>query len=178
MSFHVRFIAYNTKPKNMSLGELNIYKFPKGFSLIVDTREQQSLFNGEINSLVVINKKLDFGDYSIKGFEEQFCVERKMISDFYGYIGRERKKTIRKMNEFKDIMLHRGFVGLAIEASEEDIMFGYMYSQLSPEVVRQALCSFRVRYGVHIYFNKSREYLRRWILDNAIKFYNIKRETS
>ena len=116
------------------------------------------------------------GDYTIQGFEPVFAIERKQISDFYTYIGAERDKTIRKMKVFADMIKRGGFVGLAIEAAEEDIYFGHIHSQVPPEVARQAINSFRIRYGVHVYFNPDREYIRRFVLDSAIKFYKIMRE--
>jgi len=146
--------------------------------MCVDTREQRPLFKPPPSGLPTVRKKLDHGDYAIKGFEEMFVVERKQMSDFYGYIGKERKKTVKKMEGLKGIVDSGGFVGLVVEASEEDIFFGYVMSKVSPEVARQALCSFRIRSGVHTYFNRSRECIERWVLDNAIKFYKVKREVS
>jgi ERCC4-type nuclease len=65
-----------------------------------------------------------------------------------------------------------------IEATEADLLAGYIMSRLSPEMVRQALVSFEVRTGVHIYYSRSRQDITRWILDRAIKFYKIKREVT
>jgi len=80
------------------------------------------------------------------------------------------------MKAFRDIIRAGGFVMLAIECSEAEIMSGNMYSTLSPEVARGAINSFRIRYGVHLYFNKERHMLQRCVLDSMIKFYNIMRE--
>ena len=155
---------------------------PGGFILIQDTREQRPLFTGEDypglvkGELTVIQTALPDGDYSIKGFESKFSVERKQISDFYTYIGKERESTRKKMERFKEIVSAGGFAGLIIESSEEDILTGYSMSRLSPEVARAALISFNVRYGIHIYMSRSRDSLRRWLLDRAVKFYKIQRE--
>jgi len=167
-----------THSMNPHLGQLKPYKIPEGLVLIVDTREQVQLFTDPIPGLTIIHHVLKNGDYSIKGFEDVFSIERKMISDFYGYIGKERKKTTRKMERFRDIVRAGGFVGLAIECSEEEILYGYYMSQLSPETARQAINSFRVRYHVQVYYNKDRQYIQRFILDSAIKFYNISREVT
>lgn len=161
---------------NKHLGKLKPYRIPDGFILVIDTREQLQLFTDPINNLIIIKKTLKDGDYSIKGFEDTFTIERKMISDFYGYIGKERKKTIKKMERFKQMIDNGGFVGLAIEEAEEDIMYGFHMSTIPPEIARQAINSFRLRYGVHIYYSKSREMIERFILDSAIKYYKLKRE--
>lgn len=155
---------------------LKPYKFPSGFYLLEDTREQLPLFRNPPKGLEIIRQHLHFGDYSIKGFEEYFSIERKMMSDFYKYIGKEQDKTVVKMKQFEKMVQANGFVGLVIEASEEEVYSGYGYSKVSPETARQALASFRIRYGVQTYCSESREAIERWILDNAIKFYNTRRE--
>ena len=154
------------------------FKIPDGFVLLQDTREQRPLFdeNVEIPGLTVVNTVLTHGDYSIKGFEDRFCVERKGVSDFYSYVGKQRSLTTAKMEAFRGIGFRGGFAGLAIEAIEADLLSGYIMSRLSPEMVRQALVSFEVRYGVHVYYSRSRQDITRWILDRAIKFYKIMRE--
>ena len=161
---------------NLTPAELKPFKIPNGLIIIIDTREQRPLFSPRPRGLVTIRKKVEFGDYTIKGFETEFAIERKQMSDFYSYIGKERKKTVKKMSDFNLIVCNGGFAGLVIEASEEDVLFGYVMSKVPPEVARQALVSFRIRSGVHVYFNRSRECIERWVLDNAIKFYKVRRE--
>lgn len=152
--------------------QLKPFKIPPGFTLIIDTREQLPLFKRPPKNLNILKKSLKDGDYSIEGYEDLFCIERKRISDFYSYIGSERKKTQRKMNRFAKM----DWVGLVIEASEADILSGYIMSKVPPEVARQTLVAFELRYGVHVYYNPSRHDCARWILDRAIKFYNIMQE--
>ena len=157
---------------------------PDGFVLIQDTREQKPLYSYSIESggselidtLKFCTKTLPYGDYSIWGYENLFCVERKQISDFYTYIGRERKRTTAKMEAFRDMVSKGGWVGLVVEASEADLLTGYVMSRVPPEVARQALVSFEVRYGVHTYYSRSRYDIARWVVDRAIKFYRIKQE--
>lgn len=157
---------------------LKPFKFPDGFVLIQDTSEQKPLFTPQTTpvDLIIINKKLKDGDYSIKGFEPYFTIERKQMSDFYRYIGAEREKTYRKLKRFKTMIDKDGWVGLVIECSEADILFGNLYSKVSPETARQALVSFEVRTGIHCYYSRSRNEIRRWVLDRMIKFYRLKRE--
>ena len=58
------------------------------------------------------------------------------------------------------------------------ILTGYIMSRVSPETARQALVSFEVRYGLHVYYSRSRRDIARWVLDRAIKFYKLQREVS
>jgi ERCC4-type nuclease len=166
------------KLKNIEIinNGLKPFKIPSGLVLMQDSREQQPLFAAPQDSLEVVSGTLPHGDYSIKGFENKFVIERKKISDFYSYIGRERERTVKKMTEFREIVSSGGFAGLVVEVPEADLLTGYIMSRVSPETARQALVSFEIRYGVHIYYSRSRKDIARWILDRAIKFYKIQRE--
>jgi len=156
----------------MEPGKLKPYRIPHGFKLVVDTREQLPLFQDPPGKLIILREKLDHGDYSIKGFEDQFAVERKMLSDFYGYIGKERKRTVEKLKVLGSMQ----WAALIVECEEDDLLFSSIYTQLTPEHARQALVSMRVRYGIHVYISSEREKLERFVLDHAIKFYRLARE--
>lgn len=163
-------------PTSIYTAELKPALIPQGFILVQDTREQKPLFSAPPDGLEVVRDALPYGDYSIRGFEDRFCIERKQMSDFYGYIGRERHRTIRKMEQFRDMVSAGGWVGLVVKATEADILTGFIMSRVSPETARQALVSFEIRYGVHVYYSRSRRDIRRWVLDRAVKFYRIQRE--
>ena len=152
-------------------------KFPDGFVLIQDTREQTPLFTRLPPGLTIKSQSLKNGDYSIHGFTHAFAIERKMISDLHSYIGKERTdKTTPKMERFREMTDDYGWVGLAIEGTEDDCYHANQYSSLTINQIRGALTSFRVRYGVQIYFHPDRKFVSRWILESAVKFYNMKRE--
>jgi ERCC4-type nuclease len=152
--------------------KLKGFSFPKGFILLQDTREARPLFNRVPPGLTIKSISLKNGDYSIEGFQDCFAVERKQISDFVSYVGKERDKTVEKMLRFRDME----WVGLVIEAKEADLLQPQEFSKVSPEAIRQALVSFEIRYGVHVYYSSKRDEISRWLLDRAIKFYSIKHE--
>ena len=158
--------------------DLKPARIPDGFMLVQDTREQKPLFTDPPEGLDVVTGTLPHGDYSIRGFEDRFCIERKQMSDFYSYIGKERTRTARKLKEFRQMIGSGGFVGLVVEATEADLLTGFIMSRVSPETARQALVSFEVRYGIHVYYSRSRRDISRWVLDRAIKFYRMQREVS
>lgn len=166
------------QPTALYTNELKPPRIPEGFVLLQDTREQKPLYGSGTDGFKVSTATLTYGDYSIRGFEDRFCIERKQMSDFYSYIGKERNHTTRKMREFKDMVSRGGWVGLVVEATEADILTGYIMSRVSPETARQALVSFEIRYGVHTYYSRSRRDIARWVLDRAIKFYKIQREVT
>jgi ERCC4-type nuclease len=149
-------------------------EIPDGFVLLQDQREQRPLFSGRIPSgLLVKSTTLLDGDYSIMGFEEKFCIERKGISDLFPYCSSERERTMVKMQRF----LKFDFVALVIEERECEVLKPQMWTRVSPETVRGALVSFSLRYHIHVHFNPNRDELGRWILDHAIKYWKIMHET-
>lgn len=147
------------------------YIFPQDFVLVIDTREQNPLCT-EVKGLTVCRDTLKDGDYSIRGFEGRFTVERKQTSDFFSYIAKERRRTVQKLERLKTF----DFAALVIEASLEDLLSPQLYSQVSPEVVRQFLVSANVRYNLHVYCARSREKVEMWLIDRAIKFFKVQRE--
>ena len=157
---------------NIIDGRFKDYEYPEGFVLVIDTREQKPLFEKLPKGLVITRDTLDCGDYSIKGYENVFAVERKMVSDFHSYVTSERLKTVKKVSRLRDM----DFAGLVVEADEEELFWGNFHVKPKPEVVRQSICSFEVRYGIHVYVSSEREKIERKLMDWAIKFYNIKHE--
>jgi DNA excision repair protein ERCC-4 len=152
--------------------KLKSIDFPEGFVLLQDTREQRPLFTRLPSGLVVKSCTLHDGDYSIMGFESSFAIERKQISDFCGYCGSEHDRTAAKMKRFRDFE----FVGLVIEAKEKELLQFQQFSKVHPEVLRSALVSFEVRYGVHVHYSTDRNDISRWMLDRCVKYWKMKHE--
>src|SRR5512145_2155461 len=150
--------------------------FPEGFVLVQDTREQLPLFPRIPKGLIIASATLKDGDYSVRGLEDKIAFERKRISDLLPYCSIDKKdKTMRKMLRFKEIAQKGGFVGLIIEERESDVYKFHQHSSVHPEVLRGAIISFEVRFGVHVYFG-DRQNCARWLLDRAVKFYNVAHE--
>jgi DNA excision repair protein ERCC-4 len=147
------------------------FKFPEGFVLTVDPREQRPLFTRFPPGLMIKSATLKDGDYSVAGFEDKICFERKGISDLFPFCSTEREKTVKKMKRFKSME----FVGLIIEAKESEVLQYQQFTQVHPEVVRGAITSFQVRYGVHVFYG-DRDTNARRMLDIMIKYYSIKKE--
>ena len=169
-TYHARKAEYK---KRVEGWKMEGFKIPDGMVIIQDTREQKSpLLTRLPAGLCILSGVLPVGDYSIKGFEDKFAIERKQLSDFCSYVGKETRKTLIKMQKMRELE----WAGLAIEVDECDLIKPQEFSQVHPESNRQALVSFDVRYGVHIYYNSNREAIARWMIDRMIKYYQIKRE--
>ena len=148
--------------------------FPEGLIILQDTREQTPLFGPRFpKGMILMSSTLSDGDYSIRGHQDTFAIERKGMSDLLSYCTSEREKTKTKMCRFAKME----WVGLVIEvaSSEKEIYRPYPFSQTSPELIRQCLVSFSIRYGIHVYIGV-RENCQRWVLDHIIKFYRVKHE--
>ena len=141
---------------------------PDGFILVIDTSEQRPLFIERQQDLVVKHQKLVTGDYSIAGFENSVCVERKMLSDFDSFIGRERiAKTIPKLERMRSMV----WSALVIECSERKLFGKRKYGKLTGEHSRGFLKKCRVQYGIHVFISDKRAELERFILDHLCYVY-------
>jgi DNA excision repair protein ERCC-4 len=112
--------------------------------IIQDTREQNPLQFS--HNTEVVCRKLDQGDYSVAGLENEITIERKSLSDLLGSIttGRERfARELERMAGYK-------FAALLVESDWRTIITGQWDcpSKVHPNSVLGSLISFQVKYGV------------------------------
>jgi ERCC4-type nuclease len=99
----------------------------KKYTIFKDTREQNGYhiddfnhYTGSANACIeIIDKKLDTGDYSIQGFEDKICIERKgCVEELATNLGYKREAF---MNEIKRMELfpHKYLI---LEFSLEDLL--------------------------------------------------------
>ena len=163
---------WSSDPRHLKPYTLKPTPIPPNFTLLVDTREQRPLFARIPKGLTIQACTLSNGDYSVQGFANKICFERK-AADLFPYCSSEREKTVTKMKRFKGFE----FVGLIIELRESEIYQFQEHTKVHPEVIRGAILSFEIRYGVHVYYG-NREQCARKLLDWAVKFWNVKHEIS
>jgi len=150
-------------------------EFPDNFCLIVDTREQQSplFLDKPPKGLMVMRNNLFNGDYGIRGLPN-FAIEKKYCGDLFPYCTSEMDaKTYPKMERFKKMIDAGGWVGLVIEERMSDVFRWQEFTRTSPESVRGALSKFAIHYHIHVHFGGNREGTARWILDMAVRYYNM-----
>jgi len=149
-------------------------EIPEGFYLIQDTREQQwrakELFGKPQPWL--INSCLKVGDFSIKGMETIIGIERKTLGDFLSCMGSDRERFTK--NQVKPLLKFR-WKGLLIEATEEDVLYPPDFGGTTPNQVYHSLSSLELR-GFHIYYAKSRDRARQWVLSRLTRWYKYMRE--
>lgn len=144
---------------------------PEGMVVVVDTREQNPLWLPKPpKGLVLCRDTLHNGDYSIKGFEDKFAIERKG-ADLFPYLTSERDKTKEKLQRISAC----DFRALVVEFSEYELLYQpQFYTNISVEVIRQSLVSFEIKYGLHVYYGDRKD-IERKVLDWMIYYYNLQR---
>lgn len=96
----------------------------KGFTIIEDTREQTPLTFPE--GIAVERDTLSTGDYSIRGYENCFAIERKSITDFAGtmmggYQADTQKPPLRFNNELERLK-HFDLAAVIVTATPEELI--------------------------------------------------------
>ena len=131
-----------------------------GLAIIVDTREQTPLVFPD--GVKVERGTLHTGDYSIKGFEDRFTVERKSAQDLVGTLTRGRERFTRELErmgafEFRRIIVERPYADIAAGR------FGFI-SMANPKAIIGTIHAFEVRYKVSFVFAANRGEAARRVL--------------
>lgn len=111
--------------------------------VVVDTREQAPLvflhLRSEPGTLMT-------GDYSVRGLEEEFGVERKSMVDLVGSLTRERGRFMREMHRL------RGFRSrhLLVVGTEHELWELAQRGRANLQQVEHSLLAVEQRYGVAV----------------------------
>ena len=117
--------------------------------IICDTREQTPL---PFARLAVERGTLTSGDYSFRGGEELFAVERKSVADLTACCqGANRERFERELHRLRGFRFKR----LLIVGSREEIEQGEYVSQIKPQAVLATLKAFEVRFDIPVAFAAS-----------------------
>jgi ERCC4-type nuclease len=131
-------------------------------SLIIlrDTREQRGWdFASVAPPPIVEVATLKTGDYSLKGYENQICIERKSLIDAYGTFGQGRTRFQRELER----MVTYQFAAVVIEADWHSIVKRPpSRSRLNPKTVVASIAAWSQRFGVHFWTCPNREFAERW----------------
>lgn len=124
------------------------------FTVIVDTREQNPW---ELRHYTTAKKKLDTGDYSIEGYEDILCIERKYsISEFANNMREKRFiDVLDRMSKYK-------YSYIIMEFDFEDILNFPIGTdipkkvwdklRMSPAYIIKYIADIQMKYGVHVLF--------------------------
>lgn len=114
--------------------------------VVVDTREQDPL---PIVRLPVVREALRAGDYSFRGGEEYFAVERKSIADLVGCcVDSNRERFEWELHRLRGFHFRR----LLVIGSHAAIERGEYRSQMRPKAVLATLSAFEARYAIPVVY--------------------------
>ena len=90
--------------------------------IIIDTREQEP-FEFDTESVEVLDKALPTGDYSLAGYENLVCIERKSLPDYVQSVIMQRVRFIKEVNKIFELLHSCNAVEEFVSASE---ILGYI----------------------------------------------------
>lgn len=111
--------------------------------IVVDTREQLPL---NIKNIPTERGTLMSGDYSIKGLENRFAVERKSIQDLIGSLTQGRERFERELHRLRGF----DFARLLIVGSKDEFRECLKKRKTTERSIYASLGTFEARYRVPI----------------------------
>jgi len=112
--------------------------------IVIDSRERHPLSFSRWPDVVVEVGGLHVGDYSLKGLESRFAIERKSVPDLVASVTRERERFERELTTLRGFDL----AAIVVEGTMQEVARGLYRSRANPDAVLQTLAAFQVRYGV------------------------------
>ena len=134
--------------------------------LVKDTREPEFAWDAYFTA-PVINKKLDTGDYSLKGFESYIGIERKTLDDLIGCLTKGRERFERELKRSKKL----DYFAVIVEAGFTQLVLGDYRSRLNPKSAIESISAWEIRYGTHFLFAGNREMAALKAESLLLKFY-------
>ena len=117
---------------------------PEDVLAVVDTREQLPL---EL-PLRTITDTLPTGDYSVRGFEDLICVERKSLPDLIGCMTSGRKRFERELQRMKAYPSRC----VVVEATWKQLLEGDYRSRITSEAATHSVVSWISSFAVPFLF--------------------------
>jgi len=121
------------------------------YKIVVDTREQLPLW--KTNTVI---KKLDAGDYSIEGFEDKICIERKSLADLFGTLGKGHKRFKEELKRAESLDYFAIVIDGSFTSAYKKDFPGSYHSKMKGFVVTAILFTLHVKYNIPIFFAQNR----------------------
>jgi ERCC4-type nuclease len=104
--------------------------------IVVDSREQEPLTFTRLQS---VRGNLYSGDYSVRGLEDKFAVERKTLDDIANCcVNSNRDRFERELHRLRGFC----FTRLLIIGTREDVAVGRYHSKIMPSAVLATIDAF------------------------------------
>jgi ERCC4-type nuclease len=143
-------------------------------TIIIDTREQHGLDFSKFRDVDVVRQGLKTGDYSIRGYEEHICFERKSVQDLVGTLIGGHERFLREMERMRDFEAKY----ILVEHTPT-ILYSYCVKhgwQYKFNTIIQSLLAYACHYQVRVRFCKDREDMAKYIVEKSRKFLKEKGE--
>jgi ERCC4-type nuclease len=118
--------------------------------IIIDTREQTPWTFPAGHPTV--RAKLEYGDYSLEGYQHQFAIERKSLADYVGSITQGRERFMR---EIEGGTCSLEYFCIIVEGSYADLANGTYGTNANPWALMQTSNSIEVKRCVSVHFEGS-----------------------
>lgn len=146
----------------------------KEYTIIVDTREQEPLYNKN-----TIRHKLEVGDYSLEingiSHENKIAIERKSLPDLFqtlthGHARFKKELTKARTYEYFAILIE----GTYTQIQNKDYPGSY-HTRMKGYVINKILFTLHVKYGINVIFGENKIVCRQ-IINNIFESYINKNE--
>ena len=143
--------------------------------LVIDSREQTPLKFSRCKSInEKLIKKLDVGDYSVEGYEDEICIERKGVLDLFGTLGKGHARFKKELERAKDLK----FFGLVIEETYGNVrnktFKDAFRSKMRGYVITKLIHTLQIKYNVHVMFAKDRWEAARMVEQTLLAYVRLK----
>ena len=142
--------------------------------IIEDSREQTPLDFSGFRGVESVRQGLKTGDYSIQGFEDKLCFERKSVQDLVGTLIGGHERFLREMERMRDFEARY----ILVEHSPT-LLYSYCIKHgwdYKFNTIIQSLLAYAYHYQVRVRFCKDREDMAKYIVTKAREFLKEKGE--
>lgn len=136
--------------------------------ITTDTREQLFLDFTKFRGVSSVRSTLKTGDYSIQGYDDTICFERKSVQDLVGTLIGGHERFLREMERMRSFKAKY----ILVEHTP-DILYNYCAKhgwQRKFNTIIQSLLAYACHYQVRVRFCKDREDMAEYIVKKAREF--------
>jgi ERCC4-type nuclease len=131
--------------------------------IIIDSREQKPLWKKDTKEVKITRTGLKTGDYSLKGLEHRFAIERKSAIDLFGTLGGGHKRFKKELERGLEL----DYFAILIDESYDNILNkefkGAEFSKMKGAVIISILFTIHTKYKIPIFFSAGRQQSKRII---------------
>lgn len=136
--------------------------------IIEDTREQAPLDFIGFRGVESVRSGLKTGDYSVQGYEDKICFERKSVADLVGTLIGGHERFLREMDRMKDY--EEKYILVEHSASKAYLYCERHGVEYKFDTIIQSLLAYAYHYRVRVRFCKNREDMAEYIVKKSREY--------